>query len=111
MSDRERVLLEPNMPAETWCRVESDPREFWQRAERRHYRNHLRTSAVLRSALAGGPQPRAACAQRRLPVKLPERKHFDQSYKCHLVQTERPEPEPRISCSSQLCNQSKEASD
>ncbi|XP_007574815.1 spermatogenesis-associated protein 45 [Poecilia latipinna] len=108
-SEGERVLLEPNMRAETWCRVESDPREFWERAERRHYRNHLRTSGALLNALTGGQQRRAACIQWRLPVKLPERKHFDQSYKCHLVQTER--PEPRISCSSQSCKQSKEASD
>lgn len=84
----ERVLLEPNMGAETWCRVESDPRELWERAERRHYRNHLKTSAVLLNALTGGQQRRAACTQWRLPVKLPERKHFDQSCKEFHVQAE-----------------------
>ncbi|MEQ2279014.1 hypothetical protein AMECASPLE_005135 [Ameca splendens] len=81
----ERVLLEMNMRRETWCQVEADPRGFWERTERRHYRNHLKTSAVLLSALTGGQQRSAACTERRLPAKLPERKHFEESYKSHLV--------------------------
>ncbi|XP_038132913.1 spermatogenesis-associated protein 45-like [Cyprinodon tularosa] len=80
----ERVLLELNMRRETWCRVETDPRGFWERPERRHYRNHLRSSAVLLSALTGGEQRSAARSERLIPVKLPERKHFDQSYTSHL---------------------------
>ncbi|KAM4713155.1 spermatogenesis-associated protein 45 [Anableps anableps] len=80
----ERLLLELNMRRETWCRVEADPRGFWERTERRHYRNHLRTSAALLRALTGGQQVRTACAEWRVPAKLPERKHFDRSYKSQV---------------------------
>ncbi|XP_029966239.1 spermatogenesis-associated protein 45 [Salarias fasciatus] len=81
----ERALLELNLRRETWCRVEADPRQAWQRTERRHYRSHLRTGPALRSALTGGEQPRAACGARPPPAELPERRHFEDSYKCHLV--------------------------
>ncbi|XP_023123529.2 spermatogenesis-associated protein 45-like [Amphiprion ocellaris] len=81
----ERALLELNLRRESWCQVEMDPRQSWERTERRHYRKHLRTSPVLLTALTAGPQRRAACTERPAPAKLPERRHFEESYKSHLV--------------------------
>lgn len=91
--EEERRLLELNLRRETWCRVEADPRGFWERAERRHYRDHLRTSAVLLRALTGGEQQRRGEARserrRRLPVKLPEKlpegKNQERSYESPLA--------------------------
>ncbi|XP_042246138.1 spermatogenesis-associated protein 45-like isoform X1 [Thunnus maccoyii] len=81
----EQALLELNLRRETWCQVEGKPRQSWERTERRHYRSHLRTSPVLLTALTAGPQRRAARTERPPPAKLPERKHFEESYKSHLV--------------------------
>ncbi|KAL7388372.1 hypothetical protein ABVT39_012547 [Epinephelus coioides] len=81
----ERTLLELNLRRETWCQVEMNPRQSWERPERRHYRSHLRTSPVLLTALTAGPQRRAACSERPLPGKLPERRHYEESYESHLV--------------------------
>lgn len=81
----EQALLELNLRRETWCQVEGNPRLSWERTERRHYRSHLRTSPVLLTALTAGPQRRAARTERPPPAKLPERKHFEESYKSHLV--------------------------
>ncbi|XP_013886090.1 spermatogenesis-associated protein 45 [Austrofundulus limnaeus] len=86
MSGPEQLaLLELNMRRETWCQVETDPRQSWERSERRHHRSHLRTSPALLTALTGGQQRGPACTQRAAPAKLPERKHFEESYECHLV--------------------------
>ncbi|XP_044025162.1 spermatogenesis-associated protein 45-like [Siniperca chuatsi] len=81
----ERALLELNLRRETFCKVEMNPRQSWERTERRHYRSHLRTSPVLVTALTAGQQRRAACSERPPPAKLPERRHFEESYKSHLV--------------------------
>ncbi|XP_071323935.1 spermatogenesis-associated protein 45 isoform X5 [Trachinotus anak] len=83
----ERALLELNLRRETWCQVEGDPRQCRERTERRHYRRHLRTSPALLTALtAAAPQQRrAACTERPGPAALPERRHFEESYKSHLV--------------------------
>ncbi|XP_071323932.1 spermatogenesis-associated protein 45 isoform X2 [Trachinotus anak] len=98
----ERALLELNLRRETWCQVEGDPRQCRERTERRHYRRHLRTSPALLTALtAAAPQQRrAACTERPGPERpgperpgperpgpaaLPERRHFEESYKSHLV--------------------------
>ncbi|XP_039981330.1 spermatogenesis-associated protein 45-like [Xiphias gladius] len=84
-ASEERALLELNLRRETWCQVERSPRQSWERAERRHYRGHLRTSPVLLTALTAGPQRRAARNEPPPPAKLPERRHFAESYKSHLV--------------------------
>ncbi|XP_073348527.1 spermatogenesis-associated protein 45 [Pagrus major] len=81
----ERTLLEQNLRRETWCQVEMNPRQSWERTERRHYRSHLRSSPVLLTALTAAPQRRAACSERPPPAKLPERRHFEEIYKSHLV--------------------------
>ncbi|XP_071776326.2 spermatogenesis-associated protein 45 [Centroberyx gerrardi] len=81
----ERALLEVNRRRETWCRVEADPRQSWERAQRRHFRCHLRTSGALRSPQPAGPQLRSAGTERPLPAKHPERRHFEEGYKTHLV--------------------------
>ncbi|XP_060907531.1 spermatogenesis-associated protein 45-like [Labrus mixtus] len=81
----ERALLELNLRRETWCQVEVNPRQSWERTERRHYRSHLRTSPVLLTALTAGPQRRPACSERPPPAKLAERRHFEESYKSQLV--------------------------
>lgn len=77
----ERTLLELNLRRETWCQVEMNPQQSWERTERRHYGGHLRTSAALLTALTGGPQRRSACRERPPPAKLPERRHFEESCK------------------------------
>ncbi|KAG7231464.1 hypothetical protein INR49_011659 [Caranx melampygus] len=66
---QQRALLELNLRRETWCQVEGNPRCCWDRAERRHYRRHLRTSPALLTALTAGgpPQPRAAGTERPPP--------------------------------------------
>ncbi|XP_028252823.1 spermatogenesis-associated protein 45 [Parambassis ranga] len=82
----QRALLELNLRRETWCQVDVNPRNSWERTQRRHYRSHLRTSPVLLTALSAGPQRRAAGGELRPPpAELPERRHFEESYKCHLV--------------------------
>ncbi|KAM4522344.1 spermatogenesis-associated protein 45 [Odontesthes bonariensis] len=81
----EQALQELNLRRETWCQVETNPRQLWERSERRHYRSHLRTSPVLLKALTGGAQHRAACTEPPPPAKLPERRHFEECYKSHLV--------------------------
>ncbi|XP_070400558.1 spermatogenesis-associated protein 45 [Nothobranchius furzeri] len=81
----ERALLELNTRRETWCQVEASPQQSWERSERRHYRSHLQTSPVLLSALTGGPQRWPGRAERPAPARLPQRKHFDESYTSHLV--------------------------
>ncbi|XP_029352394.1 spermatogenesis-associated protein 45 [Echeneis naucrates] len=81
----QRALLELNLRRETWCRVEDDPRRSWERAERRHYRGHLRTSPALLNALTGQQRPGATRIERPAPAKLPERRHFEESHQSHLV--------------------------
>ncbi|XP_030261067.1 spermatogenesis-associated protein 45 [Sparus aurata] len=81
----ERTLLELNLRRETWCQVDTNPRQSWERTERRHYGSHLRTSPVLLSALTAAPQRRAAGSERPPPSKLAERRHFEETYKSHLV--------------------------
>lgn len=77
----DRALLELNQSRETWCQVEMNPRQGWERSQRRHYRSHLKSSSVLLTALTGGPQRREACTQRPAPIKLPERRHFEEGCK------------------------------
>ncbi|XP_029903677.1 spermatogenesis-associated protein 45 [Myripristis murdjan] len=77
----ERALLEVNRRRETWCQVERQAAQAWERPERRHFRCHLRTSG----AQPGGEQHRAAWMLQQLPARRPERRHFEESYKTHLV--------------------------
>ncbi|XP_041832571.1 spermatogenesis-associated protein 45-like isoform X2 [Melanotaenia boesemani] len=81
----ERTLLDLNLRRETWCQVEMDPRQAWDRTARKHYRKHLRTSPVLLAAMTDGPQRGAARTEQPLPVQRPERRHFAESCKSHLV--------------------------
>ncbi|KAK1889477.1 Spermatogenesis-associated protein 45 [Dissostichus eleginoides] len=53
----QRALAELNVRRETWCRVEGNPHQEWERRERRHYRKHLRSTAGLLKSL---PQERPA---------------------------------------------------
>ncbi|KAK2855887.1 hypothetical protein Q5P01_004622 [Channa striata] len=91
----EQILLELNSRRETWCQVETNPRQSWERTERRHHPGHLRTSPILVTTLSIGPQHREACTQRTPPIKLPERRHFDESYKSHLVKMLQPHKSPQ----------------
>ncbi|XP_031721926.1 spermatogenesis-associated protein 45 isoform X2 [Anarrhichthys ocellatus] len=75
----QRTLLERNMTRETWCRVEVNPQQYRERAERRHYRSHLRTSPDLLAALTGGSQRASARIEWPTASKLAERKHFEDS--------------------------------
>ncbi|XP_034384232.1 spermatogenesis-associated protein 45-like [Cyclopterus lumpus] len=81
----ERALLELNLRRETWCQVEVNAARSWERTERRHYRGHLRSSPVLLTALTAGPQRGSARSERPPASKLPERRHFEESYQSQLV--------------------------
>ncbi|XP_032398698.1 spermatogenesis-associated protein 45 [Etheostoma spectabile] len=83
--EEQRALLELNGRRETWCQVELTPEQAWERTQRRHYRGHLQTSPVLLSALTAGPQRRAARSERPPASRLPERRHFEESYESQLV--------------------------
>ncbi|XP_060947961.1 spermatogenesis-associated protein 45-like [Limanda limanda] len=86
MASREQpALLQLNLHRETWCQVGGDSGQAWERTERRHHRGHLRTSPVLLAALTGAPQRGGGSSERPPQVKLPERRHFEESYKSHLV--------------------------
>lgn len=55
--------------------MEVNPRQSWERCERKHYRSHLQTSAALRTALTGGLQHRAASREGLPPAK----QHFEEN--------------------------------
>lgn len=59
--------------------MEVNPRQSWERCERKHYRSHLQTRAALRTALTGGLQHRVASREGLPPAKLPERQHFEEN--------------------------------
>ncbi|XP_019727039.1 spermatogenesis-associated protein 45 [Hippocampus comes] len=65
---------------ETWCRVESDARCAWERVQRKHYREHLRSSLQFLAAMTGGPQRGWPGRGRPPPASHPERRHFEESY-------------------------------
>ncbi|XP_028809341.1 spermatogenesis-associated protein 45 [Denticeps clupeoides] len=75
-------LYEQNLRRETWCRVEAGGR-FWQGAERRHFRCHLRTTLDLQSPGNGIPEQRSAWMEQA--SQYPERRHFNGAHKTHLV--------------------------
>ncbi|KAL3052112.1 hypothetical protein OYC64_004797 [Pagothenia borchgrevinki] len=81
----QRVLTELNVRRETWCRVEGNPHQEWERRERRHYRKHLRSTAGLLSCLPAGETRSPAGRERPPPSNLPERRHFEESYESQLV--------------------------
>lgn len=80
----EQTLLELNLSRETWCQVEVSPSQSWDRAQRRHYGTHLKTSPVLLTALSDGPQRWKGCSDKP-PVKLVQRRHFEDSCKTKLL--------------------------
>ncbi|XP_068454912.1 spermatogenesis-associated protein 45 isoform X2 [Clinocottus analis] len=77
----ERALLELNLRRETWCQVEVNP----PRAERRHYRGHLRSSPGLLTATPAGAPRGSARSERPPAAKLPERRHYEESHQSQLV--------------------------
>ncbi|KAL7887850.1 hypothetical protein AOLI_G00028240 [Acnodon oligacanthus] len=76
------ALSELNLRRETWCRVEADS-GTWLRAQRRHFDCHLRNAGDLRGAQAPAAGERSAWMGS--PATHRERRHFEQSYKAHLV--------------------------
>ncbi|XP_034018221.1 spermatogenesis-associated protein 45-like [Thalassophryne amazonica] len=82
----ERHLAELNLHRESWCQVEVKPRQSWDRTQRRHFRSHLQTSPVLLSMLTSGPHHRlVGMKPPPPPAKLPERRHFEESYTTCLI--------------------------
>ncbi|XP_061610157.1 spermatogenesis-associated protein 45-like isoform X2 [Phyllopteryx taeniolatus] len=82
---RNMTLQDINRHRETWCRVESNARCAWERVERKHYSAHLRSSPALLAAMTGGPQRGApGRGQPPRPDRLPERRHFEESYDSQL---------------------------
>ncbi|XP_072296807.1 spermatogenesis-associated protein 45 [Eucyclogobius newberryi] len=86
MSGRdEQALLEMNNRRESWCQVEGGPRQSWDRAQRKHYRKHLKTGSSLDQALKGQNQTRTSRLDHPAPAPLAQRRHYEDSYKSHLV--------------------------
>ncbi|KAG7507975.1 hypothetical protein JOB18_000117 [Solea senegalensis] len=85
------AVVELNRVRETWCQVDVKPQQSWDRTQRRHYRQHLKTSTLLLKALtgAGAPLRRSVRSEEPPPppppAKLPERRHFRESRKTQLV--------------------------
>uniref|UniRef100_A0A3B3ZYH0 Uncharacterized protein n=1 Tax=Periophthalmus magnuspinnatus TaxID=409849 RepID=A0A3B3ZYH0_9GOBI len=77
----EQALLELNMQRETWCQVEGGPRQSWDRAQRKHFRKHLKTSSSLDQALRGQNQTRTSRLDRLAPAQLAQRRHYEDSCK------------------------------
>ncbi|KAK7907292.1 hypothetical protein WMY93_015904 [Mugilogobius chulae] len=84
-SPEEQALLELNFRRETWCQVEGGPRQSWDRAQRKHYKKHLKTSASLDQALKGQNQVRTSRLDHPAPARLAQRRHYEDSNKSHLM--------------------------
>ncbi|KAK0131988.1 Spermatogenesis-associated protein 45 [Merluccius polli] len=50
----QQELYAQNLRRETWCQVEMNSRQFWDRPERKHFGCHLRTTWDTRSPQAAG---------------------------------------------------------
>ncbi|CAL8316579.1 unnamed protein product [Merluccius merluccius] len=74
----QQELYVQNLRRETWCQVEMNSRQFWDRPERKHFGCHLRTTWDARSPQAAGPEPRSAWTERPTAAPLPERRHFEE---------------------------------
>ncbi|KAJ8009108.1 hypothetical protein DPEC_G00085430 [Dallia pectoralis] len=80
---KENALFELNTRRETWCRLDiigTSP----ARAENRHFDCHLRSTWDFKSLQAVAPEQRSAWTAGHV-TKYPERKHFEESHKVHLV--------------------------
>ncbi|XP_036437096.1 spermatogenesis-associated protein 45-like [Colossoma macropomum] len=75
-------LFELNMRRETWCCVEADS-GIWLRAQRRHFDHHLRNTCDFSATQTAKPEERSAWMGS--PARYRERRHFEESYKAHLV--------------------------
>ncbi|CAL1586217.1 unnamed protein product [Knipowitschia caucasica] len=86
MSGQEaQALQELNLSRETWCQVEGSARQSWDRAQRKHYRRHLKTSSSLDRALTGQNQSITSRLDHPAPGPLAQRRHYEESYQSHLV--------------------------
>ncbi|KAK9956728.1 hypothetical protein ABG768_014441 [Culter alburnus] len=77
-------LYEFNMQRETWCRVETTSR-FWNLPERKHFRCHLRNSCDFSGLQTARPEQRCSWMGSSNNTTHPERRHFEDGYKAHLV--------------------------
>ncbi|XP_043075674.1 spermatogenesis-associated protein 45-like [Puntigrus tetrazona] len=78
-------LYELNMQRETWCRVETTSR-FWNLAERKHFRCHLKNTCDFRALQTARPEQRSSwMMDGDSNTRHPERRHFEDSYKTHQV--------------------------
>ncbi|CAL8315635.1 unnamed protein product [Boreogadus saida] len=81
----QQELYEQNLRRETWCQVERNSRQSWDRPERRHFGCHLRTSRDFSSPRAAEPERRSAWTERPSAAPLAQRRHFEERAKSHLV--------------------------
>ncbi|KAJ8396152.1 hypothetical protein AAFF_G00020190 [Aldrovandia affinis] len=79
---KDDALYQLNVQRETWCRVEADSK-FWAQAERRHFACHLQTTCGFKSLHAQRADQRSSWIGGI--ATLPERKHFAENNKAHLV--------------------------
>ncbi|NP_001410753.1 spermatogenesis-associated protein 45 isoform 1 [Danio rerio] len=84
MSKQER-LYELNMHRETWCRVETTSK-YWNLPERKHFRCHLQNTCDISALQTASPEQRSAwMSSGGQNTAHPERRHFEDSYRAHLV--------------------------
>ncbi|KAK1171439.1 spermatogenesis-associated protein 45-like [Huso huso] len=82
MSSREETALyNLNMQRETWCMVEANSKQSWQRAQRKHYSHHLQTTFNPQHSLP--TECRSSWSEIVPPHR--ERRHFRQSSKTSLL--------------------------
>lgn len=80
-ASEDRALLELNVRRQTWCQVEGDPRQSWERADRKHDRSHRQTRSFAPLCPGERSTDRPAGGGGALaPVKHPEWRHFKESY-------------------------------
>ncbi|XP_066560789.1 spermatogenesis-associated protein 45 [Amia ocellicauda] len=80
---QEKSLYDLNLHRETWCRVEASSKGSWLRSQRKHFPGHLQSSPDRNAPPAPGPEQR--CSWVKGNANAPERRHFAQSYKAHLM--------------------------
>ncbi|XP_007245537.3 spermatogenesis-associated protein 45 [Astyanax mexicanus] len=76
-------LYELNMRRETWCRVEQAGSSIGELPHRRHFSCHLRNTCDFSALLTARPEQRSAWTG--TPDRYRERRHFEESYKVHLM--------------------------
>ncbi|KAG2467214.1 SPT45 protein, partial [Polypterus senegalus] len=72
---KEPAIQQLNMQRESWCMVEASSRQSWERTQRKHFKQHLRSSFTFGDQCAATEYNRATWATAELEHR--EKRHFD----------------------------------